>query len=828
MKSISIAIFSFLLLTGIDLIAQTRQYETNPDRKRAYNWLFGNKVWLDYNTNPPQMKPGSQLNALESASAYSDTAGNLLLYSNGISIWNSKHNVIINGTGLNGNNSSSQGVLFVKHPALDSIVYLFTTDAQGGSKGLQVSIISIHPDIDSSKVIEKNIILNTSVCESISATQHQNGRYTWIAVHSKFGNTFYSYIVTDNGILKCPVYSNQGYIYDGNIFNCQTTSRFSSNGNHFAINMFNDDKIMLLKFSNLTGNFQLLKNFQNLNIPTGISYSNNDSFLYTIERNTRINQIGIYNSQNNIIKVINNQFNIIQIEKTPNKEILANILDSFYLASITYPDSIGLKSNFVLRRYNLNGIKSKNGLCNFNQSYFHTPSIDFTYNYDCITNTISFEGRDTFYADSFHWQAKKVYGSVEQTVLSKNPNISFKDTGWYEIRFIATKGNRSDTVKKQIELLPKINKGFLGKDTTYQSNVPFSLQLSTPPNMHCILWHDSSSSNTFKADTTGVFYVKVTNKSFCTVSDTIIVSRCNNSLKKPILYRSQDTLFAYSPNADSLLWYKDGKLMAQTKDTFLLLTDTGIYKIVALKPGYCMHPSESFSYPCMVSLNQISVQIDRDTLIAYYAEADSFNWYWNNQLLKTTKDSFFVLPDTGVYRVEALKSKICGVYSKFVEFRCLNTLNTPTLIRSRDTLYAVSSQTDSFIWFKNGIRIHIGIDSFLKISDTGSYRVEILKRKYCNQSSEKLHVEKLDVGIKITDANILRIYPNPAEDMVYIETDIEGGYAIKVFNPEGKQMLEKAEIEKDIQLDISQFTHGIYFIELNYKGIFYHYKLLIH
>ncbi len=829
MKSIFITIFSLLLLTGIDLIAQTRQYETNPDRKRTYNWLFGNKVWLDYNTYPPQMKAGSQLNALESASAYSDTAGNLLLYSNGISIWNSKHNVIINGTGLNGNNSSSQGVLFVKHPDYDSIIYLFTTDAQGGSKGFQVSTISIHPNVDSSKVIEKNIVLNISVCESISATRHQNGRYTWVSVHGAKNNIYFTYLVSSTGIINCPVQSYGKTTYSGDPIYVQSKSCFSKQGDKFAITDLENYQVEYSEFNNLTGKFSKFQLITGITIPTGIEFSNNGRYLYLVGRSSYIKQYSLVTKGTLLIENINNKYLVIDIASNPNSEILVNIYDSTFIGQINYPDSFGLSSNYIKKSYSLNGgFKCSNGLTNFIKSYLYTPSIDFAYNYDCITNTISFEGRDTFYADSFHWQVKKVNGSVEQTAISKNPQIVFGDTGWYEIRYIATKGNRSDTIKKQIELLPKINKGFLGKDTTYLSNVPFSLQLSTPPDMHCIHWHDSSSTNTLTIDTTGVYYVRVTNKAFCSVSDTIIVSRCLNSLAKPVLTRNQDTLKVYSPDADSLIWYKGSQPVANTRDTFILLSDTGTYKVIALKAGYCMHTSEPYSYSCMVGFKQPTVQLSSDTLYSYHAQADSFNLYWNNQLIRTTKDSFFVLPDTGVYRVEALKSKFCSVYSKLVEFSCINTLNKPTLIRSRDTLYAVSSQADSFIWFRNDIRIHIGIDSFLKIFDTGSYRVATHKRKYCNQSSGNLHVKKLDVGINITLANILRIYPNPAEDMVYIDSDVYGGYAIQVFNLEGKQMLEKAEIEKDIQLDISQFTQGIYFIELNYKGIFYHYKLLIH
>lgn len=828
MNTICAAILSIFLLTGIDVFSQTkRQYETNPDRKRTYNWLFGNQVWLDFNTNPPQIKSGSQLNALEAASAYSDTSGNLLFYSNGLTVWNRNHNVILNGTGLNGDNSSSQGVLFIRHPAIDSIVYLFTTDDQCGPKGLQVSKISIHPEIDSSIIIDKNRVLVTPVCESISAIQHQNGRYTWVTVHSKSGNTFYSFLISDAGISECPVTSNQGLSYDGDIFNCQTTSRFSSNGKHYAINMLNDFKVMLFAFNNSNGLLTYIRKFDNMIIPTGITFSNNDSFLYTIERSKQINQIKISNGQNNIVKLINNAFNIIQIEKTPINNLLVNVLDSFYTANILYPDSIGSKANFIQRYLYLNGVKGKNGLCNFNQSYFYTPSIDFAYSYDCITNSISFEGRDTFYADSFNWKARMVFGSTSYSSSKKNPKITFTDTGLYEITFIATKGNRSDTVIKRITIYPRIDGDFLGRDTMYRSDVPFSLVLKTPPDMHCIRWNDSSSSPTFTADTTGIYIATITNKAFCTVSDTIIVTRCENSLPKPVLWRDNDTLKTHFSIADSFIWYRNGNQVSITKDTFILLNDTGTFMVTASKQGHCDNAGDVFNYPCIPGLAIPTIHLQKVTIIANHSEADSFVWYRNGQVYLSGTDSFILPDDTGTFRVEAYLDKYCHTTSKGIHVTCLDKMTTPGIRLSRDTLYATGTQADSFAWYRNGQKIKITKEEFIKLSDTGTYRVEAIRNRYCSKISESLLINKFDVGFKRLSSGNIGIYPNPADETLTIVTLVENGFIIRLYDSEGRLVLENTSEGSVTTLNVVEFTQGLYHLELNNYQTTYHYKILI-
>jgi hypothetical protein len=839
MKLIKYILFFFIFLSGLSLLAQSnRYYETNPDRKRTNIWYFGQNAGVNFNTTPPTTLTDGKINTWESTGIICDTSGNLMFYTDGKTVWNKLHLVVKNGTNLLGDRSSSQTGLILKHPDNDSFLFIINTPySYDYAIGMTYSILDVFSDSGRGEIIIKNKVLHPNSSEKVGATYHSNGKDIWIIGHEWGNNVFFKYLLTKEGIIKCGNTQLIGvkYIFHSpkntDYLACQGFIKFSPNGSMMAHVLtapdVTDKYNELYFFNNLNGNLILGSKLYYNTYAWGAEFSSNGKYLYINEENRPIQ---IFNTKT-FTKL---SFPSITLNWRANFQIASDLNiyigedDSFYISKLFPVNKNWDTVSFQRRTINLIPQRYKYGTPNFLSSYFYTPSIDFAYNYDCTTNSISFEGRDTFDADSFHWQIKKLYGSIEQTTFSKNPNIAFNDTGWYEIRFIATKGNRSDTVIKQIELFPKINKGFLGKDTTYQSNVPFSLQLLTPPNMHCIQWHDSSNSNTFTADTTGIYYVRVTNKAFCTVSDTIIVSRCLNSLTKPVLTRYQDTLKVYSPDADSFVWYKGNQPIANTKDTFILLTDTGTYKVIALKSGYCNHISELFYYPCMIGMSQPTVQLSNDTLSAYQIQADSFNWYKNNQFLINTKDSFIVLSDTGTYKVEALKSKFCSSFSEFIEFKCLNTLNDPTLFRSRDTLFTSNLQVDSFIWFRNGIRVHSGPDSFFKMNDTGWYRVEIYRRKYCNKSSGNLFIEKLNTGLDPKWVNHIKIYPNPANDRVNIETDIEESFSVKIFNLEGKLMFEKLTSQKNIHIDISQFTQGIYFIELNNKETFYHYKLLTH
>jgi hypothetical protein len=255
------------------------------------------------------------------------------------------------------------------------------------------------------------------------------------------------------------------------------------------------------------------------------------------------------------------------------------------------------------------------GLPNFNQSYFYTPSIEFAYKYNCIGNSIAFEGRDTFYANTHQWTIGKNFNTIEATYTSKHITHVFKDTGNYLIRYIASKDNRSDTIIKSISIFPKIKNDFLGRDTAFETGTNFIKTLLAPIGMHCYYWlNDSSGSNTFNADSAGTYICKITSQSFCEVWDTIVISNCINDLAVPTLKRSRDTLLVSHFLADSFVWFRNNILYKVTKEPFLALTDTGSYRVEAAKKGHCSKFSDIYK---VQKLNMLSPFLMYDPVYIY-------------------------------------------------------------------------------------------------------------------------------------------------------------------------------------------------------------------
>ena len=57
------------------------------------HWVFGQNAGLDFSTNPPTPTSGNQISTFEGCASISDANGNLLMYTDGIKIWDAAHNV---------------------------------------------------------------------------------------------------------------------------------------------------------------------------------------------------------------------------------------------------------------------------------------------------------------------------------------------------------------------------------------------------------------------------------------------------------------------------------------------------------------------------------------------------------------------------------------------------------------------------------------------------------------------------------------------------------------------------------------------------------------
>jgi hypothetical protein len=175
------------------------------------HWYFpiGNGVVFQNNTAIPISDgQNKSIGGFGCSATVSDKlTGKLLFYTNGKSVWNRNHQIMKNGTNLNGSqNYSRQNSLIVQNPSDLNLYYIFTIDdLYPGSYGLCYSVVSLQ-DGDG-EVISKNNSILKGVAGKVTGTLDCEGTGFWIVTHSLKKHSFYSFHVTSNGINTTPVIS---------------------------------------------------------------------------------------------------------------------------------------------------------------------------------------------------------------------------------------------------------------------------------------------------------------------------------------------------------------------------------------------------------------------------------------------------------------------------------------------------------------------------------------------------------------------------------------------------------------------------------------------
>ena len=136
-----------------------------------------------------------------------------MFYTDGITVWNSNHVAMPNGTGLNGGISSTQSALIVPQPQTPNIYYVFTTAEAQGAQGVCYSIVDMTLQGGLGDVTTKNVQLYTPSAEKVCATKHNNGIDYWILSHELGTNNFVAYLLTSAGVSAVPVISPCGTVH---------------------------------------------------------------------------------------------------------------------------------------------------------------------------------------------------------------------------------------------------------------------------------------------------------------------------------------------------------------------------------------------------------------------------------------------------------------------------------------------------------------------------------------------------------------------------------------------------------------------------------------
>ena len=228
-------------------------------------WYFGNLAGITFNTVPPSILTNGQLSTNEGCASIADPiTGNILLYTDGITVWDKNHSPMPGSiaTPLNGASSSTQSAVIVPKPGNANLYYIFTTPDQVGatfanSVEMCYSIVDLTLNGGNGDLTVINTPIMDSTTEKIAVIGDCSGTAYWIVGHKFNCDSFYAFKLTSTG-LSAPVKSKVGIVHQdiGSFQNAESIGymKFSSDAKHLGLCTYiNLNTVEIFNFDNNTG-----------------------------------------------------------------------------------------------------------------------------------------------------------------------------------------------------------------------------------------------------------------------------------------------------------------------------------------------------------------------------------------------------------------------------------------------------------------------------------------------------------------------------------------------------------------------------------------------
>lgn len=191
-----------------------------PAGDQGAKWYFGNNAGLDFQGASPTPIRG-ELNTREGTSVISNSKGELLFYSDGITIYNADDDRMpcLNEPcdDLRGSQESTQSVLIVPQPTCRGCEYLYnvftTTSISATEKVLTVSVVDMRRENGKGAIVEQNRVLHNNTTERLVSSRNDQDTTYWTVSHDYASNTFRIFHATAAGLIEAGTFDG-GMVHD--------------------------------------------------------------------------------------------------------------------------------------------------------------------------------------------------------------------------------------------------------------------------------------------------------------------------------------------------------------------------------------------------------------------------------------------------------------------------------------------------------------------------------------------------------------------------------------------------------------------------------------
>ena len=474
-------------------------------QNQARHWYFGNSAGAVFSNGSPTVVAGGAITTSLGCSAISDAAGNLLFYTDGMTVYNASHTVMANGSGLLGVNAFQSSII-LKKPQSNSLYYIFTVGGLSTNYGLHYSVVDMSLASGQGSVTSKNTLVYADSRDRISAGKHCNGNDIWVLSTGGTSASFVSCLLTASGIssvVSTPTTSNISPILGTG------QMKLSPNGRKLGLTGFYPPlsgncglDIRILDFDNATGMVlsagtnTVLYGVYNSTYPAcgfklyGSEFSPNSRYFY-FSINQTVQKLDLCSTGSIVVNNVYNTESTTALD-TANKRSFQLAPDGkIYVAQnnktqvgvIINPNNTGSLASYTSAGIGLNTYTCQWGLPNFPGFYFEQkPTPNFTYtvnNTSCLTATFSTAPvcSSTGYSlSAYQWNFGDPGSGTANVSNISSPTHAYPSSGSYTvtlIRYFDCTG--TDTLRQVIQIsqptLSVLNSTFQCAQTTVTAQI---------------------------------------------------------------------------------------------------------------------------------------------------------------------------------------------------------------------------------------------------------------------------------------------------------------------------------------------------------------------
>lgn len=413
-----------------------------PNRRQATNWYFGNNAGLRFGNNRPVPLMDGAMGNFEGVSSISDTAGKLLFYTNGITVWNRRHQVMQNGTGLLSDPSATQGAIIVPYPGRSNLYYVFTApSAWGIAGGFYYNIVDMSADSGRGAVTVKNVPFHYGESEKLAAVYHADQQAIWVITSDGRLNheEIHAFLITERGFNPLPVVSR--FAGTGVDLGGPGYMRVSPDGRRLAVANFTPT-FTLFDFNTQTGVASAARHISHTTGgfgSYGIEFSPNGRFLYVADHrgSNTISQFDLSKGPG-ADSILASRVDLPPsgpahggLQLGPDGRIYA-ARESGYLGVINEPNRKGLAANYVQNGQFLGGRTSSLGLPGFIASTLITNQISVSNACLGLPTRLGLDIDSLALVDTIRWQVTAPGGGISR-YTSREVVFSPTQAGSYDV-----------------------------------------------------------------------------------------------------------------------------------------------------------------------------------------------------------------------------------------------------------------------------------------------------------------------------------------------------------------------------------------------------------